>query len=99
MWPFHVLLRLFLAAGLVLVFGCSSAPRIAPGVEPATPVRTDPRLCEPLEDEPKIEGSIVKPMTPEGVEGLQRFMDAEIGSRIWGRRGWSRAKLARDTLC
>lgn len=58
-----------------------------------------PILCQPIPPEPEPAGAIVRPITPQEIEAHDRFMDAEIDVRLWGRDGWSRARTARDTYC
>jgi hypothetical protein len=58
-----------------------------------------PILCQPIPPEPEPAGAIVRPITPQEIEAHDRFMDAEIDVRLWGRSGWARALKARETYC
>lgn len=87
------------AAAALLLAACATTGKVAPGVEPAKPVGPDPIICASLEDEPKPDGGIVRPVGPAATAATERFMDAEIDTRQWGRRGWFRARVAQEQLC
>jgi hypothetical protein len=90
---------LFAMLALALA-GCARGPDMPPpGVKRPAPAAPDPRICAPIEGEPAPDGGIVQPVTAEQRRAVERFLDAEIDVRSWGRRGWGRASLARDQFC
>lgn len=94
---------LFIAIGLfalgLLLSGCGGIPKDPPAAPTPAPKRPPPALCQPIEPEPDVAGGIVQPITPEERDLTARFLQAELSSRLWGRRGWDRAAQARDHLC
>ena len=57
----------------------------------------DPRLISPIEPEPPELGSIVQPATEQERAAVAAFLSGEAQARDWGREGWARAAIARDS--
>jgi len=84
-----------LAALSVASLALASCQTLSPpaDVPPAAP---DPRLCQPLKDEPPVQGGLVAPVTDQERADLAAFLTGEAAARDWGRQGWMRAAIARD---
>lgn len=93
----RLLNAIFAGISLLAVSACAHNAGPPPVIVPAK--APDPRICAAIEPEPSVDGALVQPITPEEQTAFQRFMDAEFGSRLWGRRGWARATLSRDLYC
>jgi hypothetical protein len=90
---------LIISAAALALAGCGTALKTAPAAQPASPVKPDPRICADIEDEPKPDGGFPRPISPAAIAAVDRFNDAELDMRQWGRRGWGRAKIAKDQFC
>lgn len=67
-------------------------PKLA---EQPKPLAVDPRLCADLVPAPKIEGSIVAPVTPEERELYRMFLTSLARLVDHDAAGWERAKVAK----
>lgn len=63
--------------------------------EQPKPIAVDPRLCSDLKPEPKIQGSIIEPSTPEEKEAVRPFLTSVAEILDWGRQGWAKAAIAK----
>lgn len=81
-----------------LLIGCAGHGN-PPGPDAIPPKAPSPIICEPADPEPTPAGGIVRPITAEEIDLTDRFLDAEIDVRRWGREGWRRLAVARDQFC
>jgi hypothetical protein len=98
MRPSNTMRTTALCASLSLLTACATPS--SPGkIEEPAPKAPDPRICAALEKEPPVLGEVVQPTTQAERDALADFLGGEAEARSWGRRGWERAKLARDREC
>ena len=80
---------------------CALASLLTACVTPSSPpvdvppIAPDPRLCQPLKDEPPVQGGLVAPVTDQERADLAAFLTGEAAARDWGRQGWDRAAIAK----
>lgn len=85
-------LSLILALSLTACNKALPPPKLA---ETPKPLAVDARLCADLKPEPKVQGSIISPVTPEEQEVVRLFLNSYTEALDWGRQGWARAKIAK----
>lgn len=86
-----------LAGGAAIALtACASGPVKSPGPAPQA---ADPRICAALEPEPDVAGGIVQPVNDVERDAIEEFLSGEFDARAWGRRGWHRAAISRETYC
>jgi hypothetical protein len=90
--------RVVLGSAAALCVSACAHDNGPPAIQP-TPKRPDPTICAPIPPEPEPAGSLVRPITEAEIQGFDRFLDAEIGVRLWGRGLERRAVKAQDILC
>lgn len=91
--------HLALAFVALALAACADHPGPAPGVEQPAPRAADARLCADLEPAPPVAGGLVQPVTQAQRDAVQAFLNGELDLWAWGKRGWSRAAIARSQYC
>jgi len=83
-----------LAALSVASLALASCQTLSPPADVPPPLAPDPRLCQPVKDEPPVQGGLVAPVTDQERADLAAFLTGEAAARDWGRQGWMRAAIA-----